>query len=345
MQRSYRIGKYEFKDAISYYAGKKDLETIKYIEQILPLTEDNAEAICNLIKREDISFHSCIGTDYLKRLNSYMHKQRKDSKRKYYLQKFVNINVNVIMGILGTLIICVFLYASGVVRGIYSSNENIEELKDKVGVNVHKRDLYIDNTEIDELSVLPQYEVLHEGNEDFAGWLTIEGTNIDYPVMWRNGDNQYYLEHNYDGMEDANGLLVLDYRCDIENSNTNYLIHGHNMKSGMMFGALRQYKNEEFFEQHRYISFDTIYEIGEYEVIAVFVSQVMESEEEAFKYYECLEFRDIQEYQTFLDNIRNMSLYETGVESQYGDTFIMLSTCDYSKENGRLVVIAKKMEV
>lgn len=109
--------------------------------------------------------------------------------------------------------------------------------------------------------VLPEYQGLHEQNSDFAGWLTIPGTEIDYPVMQAVPESSdFYLTHNYDGQEDINGSIFLDSRNDYEQQDDNLIIYGHNMKSGMMFGGLKNFLDENYSLEHKMVTFNTIYE-------------------------------------------------------------------------------------
>ncbi|NLE56697.1 MAG: class B sortase [Lentisphaerae bacterium] len=192
--------------------------------------------------------------------------------------------------------------------------------------------------------MLPNLAPLYDQNPDLAGWLTIEGTVIDYPVMFRPDDDDHYLTHNFDNEKDQNGSLLIQMGCDPFASGRNTIIHGHNMKSGKMFGDLEEYKKEAYWKEHPVIRFDTLYERGEYEVVAVFLSQVYRKTDDVFKYYHFFGAKSQAEFDEFYSNIKALALYDTGVTAQYGDTFITLSTCVYHVQNGRLVVVAKKVQ-
>ena len=196
----------------------------------------------------------------------------------------------------------------------------------------------------DNLEVLTKYNNLYMENKDLAGWIKIEGTIIDYPVMLTPGKEEYYLNRNFKKKDDLNGLPFLNKETDLAKHNTNMIIYGHHMKTGEMFGSLQDYKNKKYWEEHKIIEFDTIYEEGQYEVMAVFPSKVYGQEENVFKYYQFVNAKTEEEFQYFLSNVKSLSLYDTGVEAKYGDTFITLSTCDYEEEDGRFVVVARKIE-
>lgn len=189
--------------------------------------------------------------------------------------------------------------------------------------------------------ILKKYQDLYEKNQDMVGWLSIEGMQIDYPVM-RCEDGEYYLHHDFYGEEDKYGCLFVKEEADVDTPGTNFIIYGHNMKDGSMFGDLDLYREEEFFREHREISFDTLYEERTYEIMAVFLSQVYENDQDVFKYYQFYEAKTPEEFDTFYENVKKLSFYDTEVEAEYGDTFLTLSTCTYHVEDGRLVIVAKK---
>ena len=114
---------------------------------------------------------------------------------------------------------------------------------------------------------------LHEENPDCIGWLTIDGTRIDYPVMYRPGDKNYYLHRDFNGEYSANGCLFLAEECVPGNSD-NLIIYGHHMNSGKMFADLEKYKDEGFYEEHPTILFRTIWGNEQYQIFAAFTTPV-----------------------------------------------------------------------
>nr|MCR5755715.1 class B sortase [Acetatifactor sp.] len=175
------------------------------------------------------------------------------------------------------------------------------------------------------------------------GWLKIDDTNIDYPVM-QTSDNEYYLNHNINQESDKNGSIFMDKDCDVIRGSTNYILYGHHMRSGQMFGKLDKYEDEDYYEKHPFIRFDTIYEKGTYQVMYVFRSRVFSEEEITFKYYQFIEAGSQQEFDSNMQEMQALSLYDTGVTAQYGDHLLTLSTCDYQETNGRFVVVAKRID-
>lgn len=192
-------------------------------------------------------------------------------------------------------------------------------------------------------SVRISYQRLFDANEDMIGWLKIPGTEIDYPVMQTMEDEEYYLYRNFFKEKDNNGTLILDTDSDITKTSNNLIIHGHNMKSGAMFGGLLDFEQEEFAKEHKQIEFYTRDEERKYEIIAVFRSKVYTTEDKVFKYYQFFEAENQKEFDDFYNNIKKLSIFDTGVTAQYGDEFITLSTCVYHTSNGRLVVIGKRL--
>lgn len=204
--------------------------------------------------------------------------------------------------------------------------------------------------------MLPEYTGLYKENPDLIGWLTIDGTVIDYPVMQTPEDEDYYLNYDFYGNRNVNGSLILDtdsvagtgtaqnsYK-DGTRPSTNLIIHGHTMRSGQMFGRLQKYKNEDYGKKHRILKFDSLYEHREYELIAVFYSQVYYKKDKVFKYYKFFQADTKEEFADWYENIKKLSLYDTGVTAEFGDEFLTLSCCSYQVEDGRFVVVAKRIE-
>ena len=190
--------------------------------------------------------------------------------------------------------------------------------------------------------ILPEYEKVHQKNQKLIGWVKIDDTIIDYPVM-QTINNEYYLDHNFNQEEDRNGCIFMDYQCDVVKGCDNIILYGHHMKSGKMFGTLNKYSSESYFEEHPVIQFDTIYEKGKYQVMYVFRSKVYSEEDVTFKYYQFINAASEMEFNSYLNEMAALSLYDTEVTAAYGDKLLTLSTCDYQEKKGRFVVVAKKI--
>ncbi|MBQ9142555.1 MAG: sortase [Lachnospiraceae bacterium] len=181
-------------------------------------------------------------------------------------------------------------------------------------------------------------------NSDMVGWLQIPGTVIDYPIMWTPADENYYLYRDFNKKDNKNGCLILDTDSSLDPLTTNLIIHGHNMKSGAMFGDLTEYEDKDYYEEHKQIVLHTRECQRNYEIIAVFRSQVFKKTDTVFKFYKFFQADTEAEFNDFYENIKKLSLYDTGVTAEFGDNFITLSTCVYHVTNGRFVVVAKEVE-
>lgn len=191
--------------------------------------------------------------------------------------------------------------------------------------------------------VLEDYKSLVNKNKKLIGWVEIDDTNISYPVM-QTTNNEYYLDHNLNQEYSKNGSIFMDKDCDVLKPSTNFILYGHHMKSGQMFGKLDLYSSEEYYKKHNIIKFDTIYEKGTYEIMYVFRTKIYNEEDIVFKYYQFIDALSEQEFDSYMQEMAEMSFYDTGVTAQYGDQLLTLSTCDYNVNDGRFVVVAKKIE-
>ena len=190
--------------------------------------------------------------------------------------------------------------------------------------------------------ILDDYVTLYNNNKSLIGWIKIDDTIIDYPVM-QSSNEDYYLNHNFDQETDNNGSIFIDADCSIWPRSQNIIIYGHNMKSGKMFGELKKYKDEAFYKEQPYIRFDTIFEKGKYQVMYAFSDVVYDESEVAFKYYQFINADSELEWNSAMEYMAEKSMYDTGVHAYYGDEIITLSTCDYEKDAERFVVVAKRV--
>ena len=191
-----------------------------------------------------------------------------------------------------------------------------------------------------------KFRNLYEKNPDFVGWLTIEGTNVDLPVMYTPDQEQKYLRKNFDGDYALAGTPFIASGSDPEKPTTNVIIYGHNMKDGSMFSDLLKYKDEEFYQEHKLIHFNTLYKDASYEVIAAFPGQVLNIGEEGFRYYGFFEAHSAEEFDSFVNNVKSLTTYNIPATATYGNELITLSTCEDSgaSEGKRYVVVAKRVE-
>lgn len=193
--------------------------------------------------------------------------------------------------------------------------------------------------------MMPEMAELYAENNEIAGWIQIEGTKIDYPVMYTPDDGQFYLYRNFAKEEDPTqeGCLFIDEHCTIDPRSTNLLIHGHNMKNGTMFHTLLNYKDESFYKEHPIITYKTLYEEQQYEIAYVFLSKVYNVDDDVWKFYKFYNATNPEEYDDFVTHCKELELYDTGVTAKYDDELITLTTCEYSTDNGRMVVVARRV--
>lgn len=211
---------------------------------------------------------------------------------------------------------------------------DLEEDKDTTTENIEEK--------TQETERMLQVKQLQEQNTDIVGWLEIENTNINYPVL-QGTDNSYYMTHNYKKENSKNGAIFLDANYNWNIPSNNLLIYGHNLGNGMMFQELLKYEKKSFYSQHPVIRFTTAEEDAQYEIISVFKSRVYyKSEKNVFRYYHFINNESEKEYNQFVKNAKNASLYAIDATASYGDQLITLSTCSYYVEDGRFAVVGRK---
>lgn len=188
---------------------------------------------------------------------------------------------------------------------------------------------------------LPAYEPLHEKNQDYWGWLRVEGTSIDYPVMYTPEDPERYLHRDFDGNDSPWGVPFLDGACTEEGGNS--IIYGHHMKDGSLFGALPAYAEQDYWKAHSTIALSTASGKHTYTVLAAFYAKAYDQADTGvFRYYQYTDLSDPETFDEFLDQVGEAALYETGVTAEYGDRLLTLSTCSYHTRDGRFVVVARE---
>lgn len=178
---------------------------------------------------------------------------------------------------------------------------------------------------------------LRAQNRELAGWITVPGTVIDYPVMQTEKDDDFYLTHNFSCGRDRHGTPFADVNCSTGESD-NLIIYGHNMKDGTMFAGLMNYRDSSFCEKNGPVMFYTPQRTMSFEVFCVMVISAKEAED--FPYYQYTDFKDESEFSRYLQNCSHYSVW-SGKMPEYGEKMLTLSTCEYSKEDGRLVVMAR----
>ncbi len=197
-----------------------------------------------------------------------------------------------------------------------------------------------ENNEQDEINLKPLYEV----NNDLIGWVKIDNTSLNYPVMQSKIDN-FYLRKDFYKKYSSYGTPFLAKGCSV-NESDNLIIYGHHMGNRKMFACLEDYKSKEFYEKNKIIDFYTLNEgktiKTSYEIFTVFKTVAYTSN--GFKYYNYINFSDEDEFNAFINKVQDiLKMYDTNITPKYGDKLITLSTCEYSQKNGRIVIVAKKI--
>ena len=251
------------------------------------------------------------------------------------------------------LIVCIICFCVSVgilidyFHSINSSEKTVDKLKDKMESTVPLAtdltgNLIIPSDDVTEptetVSSYEFYQKLLDENPDFVGWISIPGTNIDYPVVQTPDDEQFYLRKDFYKDSSRAGTIFCSADSDLKTPSMNIIIYGHHMKAGTMFAKLDGYREEDFYKEHKYIIFNTLYQYGTYEVVAAFETDL---HSDTYPYYKFINGTE-EEYEEFIANIKAETPYET-CETQYGDQFITLSTCSYHTSNARYVVVAKKI--
>lgn len=223
------------------------------------------------------------------------------------------------------------------------SREEIKRLKQRAETYASQEVLQEGNAENIEAkpTILPEYQELYNKNNELFGWLSIPGTDIDLPVFQPQEDAEFYLDHNWEGVKSEEGALFVDGECTLFPLNQNVVIYGHNMKNGRMFGGLKKFETLEYLENHKKLTFHTIYEKRSYTILAVLKTQILERGEPGFRYYQSFSMETQEEWDACAAFIEKNSILSTGEEMQFGDQLLMLSTCEYSTDHGRFVIVAR----
>ena len=188
-----------------------------------------------------------------------------------------------------------------------------------------------------------KYNALKEENPDFWGWIKIDDTALSYPVMHTPEEPEYYLRRDFEGAYSLRGVPFLDGRC--YDGCGNYIIYGHYMKDGTMFGSLQAYAKPAYCEEHPTITLNTADGCEVYTVMAAFYSQVYKQEDTGvFRYYQYADLSNEADFAAYVEQVKKAALYDTEVNAQYGEQLLTLSTCSYHTDDGRFVVVAKKQK-
>lgn len=193
------------------------------------------------------------------------------------------------------------------------------------------------------LVMLENMAELYEKNPDVIGYIKIEGTRLDYPVMYTPDDEEKYLRTSFEGNPSIAGVPFIDADCSVDPRSDNLLIYGHNMANGTAFNSLMNYQQKNYWQDHPTFTYSTLYEEKTYEIIAAFYDRVYYKYEDVFKFYQFIDAEDESHFNEAITYFKDKSVYDTGVTAEYGDKLITLITCAYHVDNGRFVVVGKEV--
>ena len=198
-----------------------------------------------------------------------------------------------------------------------------------------------ESTEPVDPAILPEYQPFYQMNTDMVGWITVPDTKINYPVMQTPNNKDYYLKRNFNKLWSDWGAIYAREACDVNRPSDNVTLYGHHMKDGSMFAGLDKFKQESFWKTHQTFTFDTLYEHHTYQIWAVFKTSAILSE--GFPYHQFSDAASKEEFDQYVSTIKSMDFYDTGITPQYGDKLLCLSTCEYTLNDGRFVVMAMRI--
>lgn len=360
--RKFKLGEYCFDSFHEYRDGKADLKKIHLIEEKIDLTDPQMVLrLYNTIRDGQISFKTKIGEDYFSHIGDMVadksvgllkDKEVVDSaEQKVRPQRYLGMVVitaavvlfsyfgfNQLDDYLNTRRLKNLQAQTNTQTADSSGKASAEKSAELKGKDPFKRTKAVKEKD---LKVLKDYKELKAQNPNLIGWLKIDGTDVNYPVM-QSKDNSYYLTHSFDGKNSTAGALFMDYRSDAVNPTTNTIIYGHNMNNGSMFGGLKKFLSEKYFNQHTTIKFDTIYEHREYELVAVCLAKVKKADDDSFRYYNFIQAKNENEWNAFTESVGAM-VVNGGMSVKAGDELLTLSTCNSYIEDGRLFLLAKRV--
>lgn len=215
-------------------------------------------------------------------------------------------------------------------------------------------------------TILPELQKIYDLNNELVGYLNFPYSDLklQYPVMQSPADEDFYLDHDFNGDESIAGCPYVPLSCDVFQPSDNVVIYGHNLRTGGMFRRLTEYQEKSFWETHQTFFFDTLYERHTYQVFAVFKTAAkqytVDGDPWGYPYHRLNNFATEEDFNKFIADIKGAaftsggykgkSFYDTGITPQYGDKLLCLSTCEYTMKdpdgtiNGRFVVFAVRID-
>ncbi len=239
------------------------------------------------------------------------------------------------LNILLIIFIAVFLFSSYQFYTEYTMSQ--DDIKNFDEINKIYQE-YQENNESDESPITP---LIYE-NDDVVGWVSIENTLLDYPVMHTPENPEYYIRRNFYKEYSASGTPFIAEGCTLEPRSDQLIIYSHNNRNGTMFGSLTKYDDYQYYQENKEI-YLTIHDQEEtYEIFAVIYLDVT-VDNGHLEFYNFINASSEEQYHSYIDSLKQQSIYDTDVDVNYGDKLLTLAACSYHSENGRLIVVAKKI--
>lgn len=250
--------------------------------------------------------------------------QKKDNKKR-------NIIYNILIGIC----VIVFLTSGGFLLyqlyDYYRADKVKNELIEMVG-------------DVDEQTHLIDYSQLYSQNNDFVGWVKIDDTNINYPVV-KTTDNEKYLSTDFYGNSHRLGTVFADSRSTLtkEYQSDNVVLYGHSAKDGSYFNDVRNYKELDYYKSHPFVTFNTMYDNSEYIIFGSVMVDASNSTDSGFIYSDYIEFEDDAEFNEFMQKILERNYFVSPIDVTKDDKIVTLSTCEYVFDEARMAIFARKL--
>lgn len=268
--------------------------------------------------------------------------KKKPKKTKGKSKGFSNLIKNLIL----LAAIAAFIFSGYELYTYFFGEAETDKLNSELSTQYSALKDKFSNSETNEDGVLKKLEELYNQNEDLVGWIDIEGTDISYPVLQAE-DNEFYLNHNFYKEESKAGSIFADCRGEITKTEQpdNYVLYGHDMKSGESFRPLINYKKIDFFKEHQIVEFDTLYEEAKWKVFGCFLTggNSLQDDGNYFNYYSIQYFNGEDDFNQFYDEVMKRTYFNTDVDVKYGDPLLVLSTCSTEYWDSRFVIVARKV--
>ena len=195
-------------------------------------------------------------------------------------------------------------------------------------------------------AVPEKYDEYYENNNDFVGWIKIDGTAIDYPVVQAD-DNEFYLIHNFDKEYEARGSIFMSFDCDPQLKSKNTVIHGHNWLDDTVFSELAEYSSFNYYKKHPVIEFNTRTEMHKWKIISVFITSADPTEDNDYVFNYTYPNMGGDNFAKYSEELKKRTLFHTNVDYNENDQFLTLSTCtrevdkDGKRADCRIAIVAR----